>query len=256
MKQGWSILHRPGAVVALVLTVALAAGLVARESCAQSTPAPADTSKAATLTRAEKREARSASQIEAARKKEANRTAKREKIAKEEAEDVTHATPWQKGANWMSLRFGYAKSAADFHAPGNVGGGFGYNRFVSRRWAAGVHANLDLLGRFGAAAEVSAPLTIEMTRHFKWNTGARPYIGLGAGAFYYHVYRSGQDYSMVRPGMYLTGGMNVPISGKSLIGVDTRMQWSSDAKTDNVTFPDEGPNVMHWSIKLNYSRWM
>jgi outer membrane protein W len=246
------------AALTLSLTVAILAASTpmasAQESAANS--AASDTTKAAkprteaarSTARAEKKAAKRAA-------KDNRKAVRADKAAKDDAEDRQSAAPWQRDANWLSLRFGYAKSAADHHANGDIGGGFGYYHFFNRRWAAGVHTNVDMLGRFQGATEISIPVTFEMTRHIKWASDVRPYVGAGLGAFYYHATRTGEDYSIVRPGMYLTGGFNTPIADRSLIGLDLRLQWSNDAASENAVFPDEGPSVMHWSVKLNYLRW-
>lgn len=247
---------RPTAVAALILILAVATSAPARAAEEPAAKPAATGAAAAKPAGAEARKAARAQAKAAKKEARAKRLADRAaKTAKQEAEDTQNRTPWQRDANWLSLRFGYAKSAADHHAHGDVGGGFGYNHFLNRRWAVGAHVNVDMLGRFGGSSELSVPVTLELTRHIKWNTQLRPYVGLGAGAFYYSAYRTGQDYSEVRPGMYLTGGFNTPISDRSLIGIDTRVQWSNDAGSKNAVFPDAGPSVMHWSIKLNYQRW-
>lgn len=256
----WSQRRRRSALVALALSLTVAVLATSTPPAgAQEAAAPADTAKAAPAARPSGKEAKRAAAAERKAEKRAAKAAKRaeraEKQAVIDAADGEANSPWQRGANWMSVRFGYAKSAADGHANGDIGGGFGYQHFMNRHWAAGIHANADLLGRFQGASEISIPLTVELTRHIHWKTGMNPYLGAGAGAFYYKTYRTGADYSIVRPGMYVTGGFNMPIADRSLIGVDARMQWSNDAASDNPIFPDAGPSVMHWSVKLNYSRW-
>jgi len=244
------------------LTLSLTVAVLAASAPAASAQGPDANPAASDTTKASKPRTKAAKSAAGAEKKAAKKAAKdkkhaarAEKAAKEDAEDKAAAAPWQRDANWLSLRFGYAKSAADNHADGDVGGGFGYYHFLNRRWAAGIHTNVDLLGRFQGTTEVSVPLTVELTRHIRWKGELRPYVGFGTGAFYYHAYRTGEDYSIVRPGFYLTGGFNTPISDRSLMGVDLRMQWSNDARSDNAVFPDAGPSVMHWSAKLNYLRW-
>lgn len=259
----WSQRLRLPALAALTLSlsVAMSATIAPTASAQESATPPAspDSVKAAAPARPSTKEAKRAAAAERKAAKQAAKAKKKadraEAVAKLDAADREAGTPWQRDANWMSLRFGYAKSAADRHANGDIGGGFGYQHFLNRRWAAGIHTNVDMLGRFQGSTEISIPVTVDLTRHIHWGTDMRPYLGAGLGAFYYHAYRTGEDFSIVRPGIYLTGGFNTPIADRSLIGLDLRMQWSNDAKSRNQIFPDAGPSVMHWSVKLNYSRW-
>src|SRR5437899_633619 len=91
--------------------------------------------------------------------------------------------PWAKGREWVSVRFGYAKSSAQGAADGNVGAGFGYVRFRNSKWSLGATAAVDILGRYGNATEIESPWTVEVVRHYRWVTPARPYLGVGAGAY-------------------------------------------------------------------------
>lgn len=256
----WLQRHRLPAVAALTLslTVAILAASSPMASAQESaaSPAAADTAKATKPSSKEARKAARAEEKAASKaRKEAKKADKAAIKAKQDAADQAANLPWQDGANWLSLRAGYAKSAADEHGNGDIGAGAGYYHFLNRRWAAAIQMNVDVLGRFQGATELSIPLTLEFTRHIQWPTEMRPYIGMGGGAFYYSTYRTGDDYAMVRPGVYLTGGFNTPISERSLVGIDLRAQWSFDATSDNPVFPDDGPNVLHWSLKLNYLRW-
>lgn len=168
--------------------------------------------------------------------------------------------PWSKHSQWWSVRAGYAKSTAEGSADGSVGFGFGYLRFWNSQWATGAYAHMELLGQYGGAAEIEVPWTLELQRHFKWNTSFRPYLGLGGGAFYHKFYRTGNDVSSVRPGAYLVGGGNVPISDHGLLGVDVRTILEADESMTNRIFGvvTDGPSPevqegTRWSVKVNYS---
>jgi hypothetical protein len=163
--------------------------------------------------------------------------------------------PWADGTQWISLRAGYAKSAVKSAGNALGGYGFGFTRFISPKWALGGHVQHDVLGRFGAASEIDIPITVEMTRHFAWETPLRPYLGFGTGAFIHKMYRTGADETSIRPGAFLTAGANAPINATSLIGVDARMVAQMDAETTNPVFPSDGSTVLHWSLKLNYARF-
>ncbi len=78
--------------------------------------------------------------------------------------------PWSKHSQWWSVRGGYAKSTAEGSADGSLGFGIGYTRFWSSQWAGGAYGHVELLGRYRGAAEIEIPWTLELARHFKWNT--------------------------------------------------------------------------------------
>jgi hypothetical protein len=188
----------------------------------------------------------------------------------------------KRGSQWMSVRAGYAKVSGDL-APNGLGGvGFGYRRFVLDRWAVGAFAHYELLGRFGGAAEIEVPLTLEVTRHTRWGAAVYPYAGVGAGAFYHKSYRTGADQSDFTPGRYLAGGMHIPVRKQGLLGVDVRMATvdKPDAnpafsgppadrhKLDDLLVDLQGPASPNmpllfadtvsksrtlWSVKLDYS---
>ena len=70
----------------------------------------------------------------------------------------------------------------------------GYSRMLQPVWvfrhlSLGAYAHHELLGRFGGAAVVHVPVTIELNRHLMWNGGIRPYLGLGYGANFVKGYR-------------------------------------------------------------------
>jgi len=167
--------------------------------------------------------------------------------------------PWTKGRQWLSVRFGYARSAAEAAADGNLGFGFGYTRFRDAKWSYGANAQLDILGRFGDATEIEVPWTVELTRHFKWTTALHPYTGLGAGMYYNKVSGTGDDHAGVRGGMYVAGGTNTPISEHSLLGFDIRMSLVSPEGQMNPVFGNQAVTgkaqnrVVHWSAKINYA---
>jgi len=164
------------------------------------------------------------------------------------------SSPWAAEQNWISVRAGYAKASVKAAADGLGGFGFGFNHFRNSKWAFGAYAHYEVLGRFGPAQEIEVPLTAEVTRHFKWTTPARPYLGLGTGAFFHKTYRTGDDGSDTRTGYYVVGGMNAPISDHSLFGLDLRAIVETSARSTNPVFPNSSANAIHWSVKLDYSR--
>ena len=167
--------------------------------------------------------------------------------------------PWSKGRQWLSVRFGYARSAAEGAADGNLGFGFGYQRFHDAKWSYGAHAHLDVLGRFGDAAEIEVPWTVELTRHFKWNTVVHPYTGLGGGLYYNKVSGTGDDHAGVKGGFFMAGGANTPVSDHGLLGLDVRMNLVSPEDQLNPVFGNQAvtgrsqSRVVHWGAKINYA---
>jgi hypothetical protein len=129
----------------------------------------------------------------------------------------------KRGSQWMSVRAGYAKATGDQAPNGLLGGGFGYRRFVLNRWSVGCFAHYEWLGRFGTATEISVPLTLEFVRHSRWGAAAYPYVGVGAGAYYHKLYRTGADVSGFSPGRYLTCGIQIPVRKQGFLGFDLRM---------------------------------
>lgn len=163
-------------------------------------------------------------------------------------------SPWQKNAEWISIRAGYAKSTVEGSPDGNIGAGFGYTRFRNSKWSYGAFAHFELLGRFRRAAEIEVPWTIELVRHYRLPTTVRPYLGVGGGAFWHTVYRTGQDASDIRPGGYLTMGANTPVSDHSLLGLDVRVVVEGNAQSVNPVFRNDKSNASRWSVKLNWTR--
>jgi hypothetical protein len=145
----------------------------------------------------------------------------------------------QRGGQWMALRAGYVKGTGKVAPNGLVGFGFGYRRFMLDNWSMGAFASYDLLGRFGDAAEIQVPLTLELVRHTRWGAAVYPYIGLGAGAYYTKLYRTGEDQSGFTPGRFVTLGVNTPVQKNGMLGLDIRL--AQVERTDgNPAFP--GPD--------------
>lgn len=184
----------------------------------------------------------------------------------------------QRGSQWMSVRAGYVKATGDVAPNGLLGGGFGYRRFVLDKWSVGAFAHYELLGRFGKASEIEVPLTIEVLRHSRWGAAVYPYAGIGAGAFYHKLYRTGADWAGFRPGRYLVFGAQTPVQKNAMLGLDVRLA-QVDRLDANPAFPGppdgrpkvddlltdsaRGPVIMFaneegkmrsvWSIKFDYT---
>lgn len=168
--------------------------------------------------------------------------------------EALNATAWNPGAQWMSVRFGYAREQGNFSPNGNVGYGMGYSQMVSKRLSLGANVQHDLLGKFGGSALIAMPATLEALWHFSWSQGAHPYVGAGVAAVYRKIYRTGADASSVQPGYSLTAGINAPIDKAHLLGLDMRFAsvanpgWSYDP-----VFLIRRPTQTLLSLKLNYS---
>lgn len=162
--------------------------------------------------------------------------------------------PWDSGRQWVSVRAGYAKSNARFAPGGSFAYGFAYSWFLGRNVAWSASAGYDVLGKYGGAAEIEAPFTTEFTKHFRLGPAARPYLGLGWGAIYHKVYRTGADESGFRQGIYFVSGANAVLSAGSLIGLDFRVMLEQDARTINPVFPNRNASSRVMSLKLGYTR--
>jgi len=167
--------------------------------------------------------------------------------------------PWLKGRQWISVRAGYAKSTALGAADGNFGAGFGYARFRNSKWSWGAQAEVNVLGRYGDAYEIESPWTVEVLRHYQWKTPARPYFGVGAGAYYHHVRGTSDDGSGITPGYYVAGGLNTLISDHGLLGFDVRASVVKIDRQLNPVFGGEATlgehqnNSVHWGLKVTYA---
>jgi len=178
-------------------------------------------------------------------------------------EDIT--APWSAGRDWLSIRAGYNKSMIDSGAHGSVGAGIGFSHMMSKmkvyKWTLfkqfsfGAYAHVEQVGRFADAAEIEVPVTVELVRHFEMGSQYfRPYVGFGGGSFYRKLYRTGEDYSVVRPGGYLVIGANTPVDHRHVIGLDARLI-RLDASNDppNPVFGAGDDTAGQWSVKLNYA---
>lgn len=162
--------------------------------------------------------------------------------------------PWAKGAQWMSIRAGYAKAAGDDAANGGAGYGFGYSRMLNKRWAVGLYAHHEVMNKSGDAAAMAFPFTVELVRHGKWRTALHPYLGAGFGGFHYRTYRTGDDSLRPSTGYYLVTGLNTPVSTQQVLGLDLRLgAMSGDEERIDPTFGEQKKSFMHYGLKLNWA---
>lgn len=191
------------------------------------------------------------------------------------AQDETPVDPWAPGAQWLTLRAGYAKSTVDGTGNGGPGYGVAYSRMLSglairdrtlfRHWSIGASVGHEVVGHFGPASEIDVPATVEMLRHYAWNSDLKPYFGVGLAGHYRKTYRTGDDLREVSLGWFLSGGANVQVATRSLVGLDVRMS-RLDASQDppnpvfgygSGTLERDGSFTRekgtHWSVKLGWS---
>lgn len=200
--------------------------------------------------------------------------------APEARAQAAEENPWEAGRNWMSVRAGYAKSAAPHSGNGGLGYGIGFShmgrplrlwRFtLLRHYSVGGFVHHEMISHFGNAVEVEIPASLEVVRHFQWKAPFKPYLGLGVGTFYRKAYRTGDDRRTINPGGYVTFGGNTPVGGRHLLGFDGRLirvdssyipphpvfgpgsarERGRDADGDPLY---EKRGATHWSAKLNYT---
>ncbi len=162
---------------------------------------------------------------------------------------------WAKRANWISFGAGYAKSKSKHAGDGLVGYGVSYDRMLNNKWSLGASVHHDLLGHFRSSTEVLVPFTVDVTRHFKWKTAIRPYVGLGGGYHFHKYYRTEYDYTGAPgAGWHLSFGANMPLDDRHVLGLDTRVSnFSSRDGVVNPVFGPEEASETAWSVKLNWA---
>jgi hypothetical protein len=163
--------------------------------------------------------------------------------------------PWKRGASWTTFRAGYVKSL-EGGAPNAWGGyGFGFSHMLSERVSLGLFIHHELLGKFGGAAQIEIPVTAEYAYALKWNTALKPYVGVGLGAFYHKIYRSGADRTELLPATLFKFGADTALDEHNVLGMDSRIAWvANDDETVDPVFGKSKPTSIRWSIKLQFSR--
>ena len=163
--------------------------------------------------------------------------------------------PWHRGANWTTFRAGWAKSLEGGAPNGWAGYGFGFSHMMSDRVSVGVFIHHELLGKFGAAAQIEIPITAEYAYALLWNTALRPYVGMGLGAFYHKIYRSGADRTDLLPATLFKFGADTALDPHNVLGMDARAAWVlNDDEVVDPVFGKSKPTSIRWSVKLQYSR--
>jgi hypothetical protein len=162
---------------------------------------------------------------------------------------------WAKRTSWLSFRAGYAKASGELAGDGLVGYGIAYQRMLTSRYSFGGSVQHDLVGHLGSSYEVSVPFALELTRHYKWKTAMRPYIGLGGGYYFHKYYRTAGDYTgSPGRGLYVNFGTNVPVDSRHLLGLDTRVSFVKTTEGEiNPVFGPQKSSQTLWSVKLNWA---
>lgn len=162
---------------------------------------------------------------------------------------------WAKHTSWMSLRAGYAKASGEVAGDGLAGYGIAYQRMLTSHVGFGGSVQHDLVGHLGSSYEVSVPFALEVTRHFKWKTQMRPYVGLGSGYYFHKYYRTAGNYTgSPGRGIYVNLGTNVPVDAKHLLGIDTRVSFVKTTEgAVNPVFGTQKSSETLWSVKLNWA---
>lgn len=167
------------------------------------------------------------------------------------AEDGIHA----KGANWVSLRLGYAKRIGDRAGQGLVGYGVGWQHMLSRRWAFAAGVSHDVVGHFAQHVDVAVPFTAELQRHFGWKSSARPYVGVGGGYYFRKYYRTAAEYNtQTAGGMHVSVGIAARVGDHNALGIEARgARVQSKQGVTNPTFGTSEDSETLWTVKGTWS---
>jgi hypothetical protein len=155
------------------------------------------------------------------------------------------------GANWVSLRLGYAKRSGDFAGQGYMGYGMGWQHMLTNRIAFAAGVNHDIVGHFGGQTDIAVPFTAEFQRHFAWKSAARPYVGLGGGYYFRKAYRTAHDYdTQGTGGFHVSIGFLSPLGDHHAIGIEARAaRVQRTAGVTNPTFGTTEASETLWTVK-------
>jgi len=161
--------------------------------------------------------------------------------------------PWAEDANWLSFMAGYARAGGANAGDAMGGYGMGFTHMINTKWSFGAQIRHEVLGHIGSSYEMSVPMTAEFSRHFKWKTVVRPYLGLGGGYYFHKYYRTEADYTgSPGGGWHMAFGMNLPIDDRHVLGFDSRVGFVK-GRGENVVNPVFGPEaetMKQWSVKV------
>jgi len=162
---------------------------------------------------------------------------------------------YAKGADWLSLRFGYANRTGETSGDGSIGYGIGYTHMLSNRSAFAAGINHDIVGHFAKQLDEAVPITGEFQRFFKWSGEMRPYLGVGAGFYFRKFYRTGTEYNTTTTGGgHVSIGFTSQIDAKHVVGFETRVAWVQGRPgVTNPTFGPGEPTETIWTAKLTWA---
>ncbi len=242
MNQSEANLRRSASVVA---AFALISGLWLSSARAQS--APADSSAAPADT--------TATPVSAGKPAKSPKPAKPRTPTKPYEDRRKEDGVLAQGANWLSLRFGYAKRSGDLSGQGFVGYGVGYQHMMSNRYAFAAGVGHDVVGHFANQVDIAVPFTAEFQRHFRWKSAARPYVGVGGGFYFRKKYRTGGEYNTYTTGgAHVTVGFHSAIDDRHVIGIEARAaRLQGQSGIVNPTFGTGEDSETLWSLKASWS---
>ena len=241
------------AVVIAACAAVLSAALIVPASAKPAKTPPAAAKSAASKPKAAKPAAtKPAAKAEAAKPAKVAKAKPPEKSWEEQKKEDG---VWARRTSWMSFGAGYAKRSGDLAGDGMGGYGIGYRRMMSRKWAFDAGVSHDVLGHLGNHFDLVVPFTAGVSRHFKWKTPLRPYVGLGGGYYYRKMYRTLPDYNSAPvSGYFLALGANSALDDRNVIGFETRMsQLDGRHGVVNSVFGPNDKTETLWTMKLTWS---
>lgn len=175
-------------------------------------------------------------------------------VAKPHGEPRKLESVYGKGANWLSLRFGYANRAGELSGNGYLGYGIGYTRLLNKRYAFAAGINHDVVGHFAKQIDESVNYTGEFERVFNWSGEMRPYLGVGGGFYFRKMYRTDTDYTTTTTGgPHVSIGLTSQLDEKHVIGFETRVAWVKGRP--GVVNPTFGPGTATETIYTAKITW-
>jgi len=244
-RHGFSLRLARIACAALLIAGVLAAG----------SALAADAPKAETVKKENKAEPAAAKAAKAKAEKPA-KAPKAKPVLKPFAERRVTDGPWAEDANWLSFSAGYARAGGKNAGDAMGGYGIGYQHMINTKWSFGAQVRHEVLGHLDRALEISVPMTAEFTRHFKWKTAIRPYLGIGGGYYFHKYYRTAGDYTGAPGGgWHLSTGANLPLDDRHVLGFDARagfVKGRGEGVVNPVFGPEKSTNTQ-WSAKLTWS---
>jgi hypothetical protein len=176
--------------------------------------------------------------------------------ARVHADRVAADGVWAQGSSWLSFMAGYARAGGKNAGDAMGGYGVGYRHMMSNKWSFGAQIRHEVLGHMGPSYEISVPFTAEFTRHMKWKTAIRPYLGVGGGYYFHKYYRTGSDYTGAPGGgWHISTGADLPLDDRHVLGLDARVGFVAQ-RGENVVNPVFGPEsstMSQWSVKLTWA---